>query len=275
METYRNTPSFTHCGRYKDTFDMRTFVNRLNFPRPIGTPANNEARQIVCDSFAAIGKTTQLGSDLNNIVVGNPNTATKLVGAHYDTVTGTPGADDNTSALAVMLRIASNYEGDDICFVAFNGEEVNLRGSRDFVQNLGEHRLEQVHVLEMVGFRSFEPDSQRNPLPMVDLPTVGDFIGVVANAPLVDKIMPRANQINIPLIGLPLPEIAMPLIKNFAPHIFRSDHAPFWAAGIQAAMWTDTAEFRNSNYHSPADTPDTLDYDFMASVADAVLDVIS
>jgi hypothetical protein len=55
-------------------------------------------------------------------------------------------------------------------------------------------------------------------------------------------------------------------IRRSAPHVLRSDHAPFWERGRPALMWTDTAEFRNPHYHRPTDTPDTLDYDFMAGV---------
>ena len=57
------------------------------------------------------------------------------------------------------------------------------------------------------------------------------------------------------------------VIRQAAPNVLRSDHAPFWKAGIPALMWTDTAEFRNPHYHRESDTPDTLDYAFMAEVA--------
>lgn len=56
------------------------------------------------------------------------------------------------------------------------------------------------------------------------------------------------------------------MMRTRVPPAFRSDHAPFWSKGIPALMWTDTAEFRNPNYHRPTDTPDTLDYEFMAGV---------
>ncbi|HEY6330795.1 MAG TPA: M28 family peptidase, partial [Blastocatellia bacterium] len=59
--------------------------------------------------------------------------------------------------------------------------------------------------------------------------------------------------------------------EKFLPVLRRSDHAPFWSAGIPAVMWTDTAEFRNPHYHLPSDTPDTLDYGFMASVTRSLI----
>ena len=70
----------------------------------------------------------------------------------------------------------------------------------------------------------------------------------------------------VPVYGLYLPDIPLGKMRLKAPHAFRSDHDPFWGEGIPALMWTDTAEFRNPNYHQPTDTPDTLDYDFMAEV---------
>ena len=63
-----------------------------------------------------------------------------------------------------------------------------------------------------------------------------------------------------------MPDVPLGSIRRSVPHVLRSDHAPFWEAGLPALMWTDTAEFRNPHYHLPTDTPDTLDYDFMAGV---------
>ena len=86
------------------------------------------------------------------MIVGDPRRARVLVGAHYDAVAGTPGADDNASAVAVMLAAARAIGPDEgACFVAFNGEECGFLGSRALVARLGRHDLEQVHVLEMVG----------------------------------------------------------------------------------------------------------------------------
>ena len=71
-----------------------------------------------------------------------------------------------------------------------------------------------------------------------------------------------------------MPDVSMEEIQPMVPHAFRSDHAPFWSQGIPALMWTDTAEFRNPNYHQPTDTPETLDYDFMAEVARLLVRVV-
>jgi Zn-dependent M28 family amino/carboxypeptidase len=198
-----------------------------------------------------------------------------LLCAHYDSVPTTPGADDNASGLAVMLEVARHFAGREknLAFVAFNCEEDGLIGSRDFVAHLKEYMtapIRVVHVLEMVGYCDHKPDSQRSPSSFLPgMPTVGDFLGLIANMPaskIVDsilkqvKILPQAPKV----IALK----AVPGLQRLVPDIRRSDHAPFWDVGIPAIMWTDTSEFRNPHYHRPTDTPDTLDYEFMASVTE-------
>src|SRR5262249_24929452 len=147
-------------------------------------------------------------------------------------------------------------------------------GSRHLVEGLdGVHCLQQVHILEMVGFTNHSPGSQQNPIPPVAVPTVGDFLGLVGthhSGQVLDHALDCAGASSIPVFGLHLPDAPLELIRAKVPHAFRSDHAPFWFAGIPALMWTDTAEFRNPNYHQPTDTPETLDYDFMAEVAKLV-----
>ena len=211
--------------------------------------------------------------------MGDPRRARVLVGAHYDAVPGTPGADDNASALAVLLGAATTVgPHDQVCYVAFNGEECDLAGSRAFVGRLGRNRLEQVHVLEMVGYTSRAPGSQLNPIPPTRVPTVGDFLGLVGthrsraspgSCPRPGKLIHRAGPGALPAATVPLG-----VIRRLAPHVLRSDQAPFWEAGLPALMWTDTAEFRNPNYHRPTDLPETLDYEFMAGVARLLIHVV-
>jgi hypothetical protein len=136
--------------------------------------------------------------------------------------------------------------------------------------------LEQVHVLEMVGYRDRRPNSQKNPLPMIPTPTTGDFLGVVSNkSHLIDQIIDAAGSISVPVVGLSIPS-GLPLnaIGQLSPHLLRSDHAPFWEKNIPAVMWTDTSEFRNPHYHQPTDTPETLDYEFMAEVSELLVAVV-
>ena len=251
---------------------LREVVESLAVPRVHGTPDNEAVRRLIIDLFSASG-VSRLGieeDEEGNVIVGDPRRARVLVGAHYDAVAGTPGADDNASAVAVMLaaaRAVGDREG--VCFVAFNGEECGFSGSRALVAGLGRHRPEQVHVLEMVGFTSQDPGSQRNPVPPAPVPTVGDFLGLVGthrSRHALDHVLACAGHSPIPVHGLYLPDVPLEAIAPLAPHVLRSDHAPFWEAGLPALMWTDTAEFRNPHYHRPTDTPETLDYDFMAGV---------
>ncbi len=258
---------------------LRDVVLNLAIPRPVGSPENSKARGFIVAELAQFHSPVLTGK-LHNVCAGDPATAKVLLGAHYDSVPGTPGADDNASAVAVLLAVARAVgPHPDLVYVAFNSEEFGLDGSREFVENLGENKLEAACILEMVGYRNRRPNSQTNPLPMLTgVPTTGDFLGVVTNQDaLLDKILRGAGACNVPFIGLAVPDSATSLatIASLSPHLLRSDHASFWQKGIPAAMLTDTAEFRNPNYHQPTDAPDTLDYDFMAEVAKGVAMIIA
>jgi Zn-dependent M28 family amino/carboxypeptidase len=251
---------------------LREVVETLSVPRVHATTENEVVRRLIVEFFSASGFARPgIAEDAaGNVIVGDPRRAAVLIGAHYDAVAGTPGSDDNASAVAVMLAAARAIGPDKrACFVALNGEECGLLGSRALVAGLGQHLPEQVHVLEMVGYTSRAPGSQRNPVPPAPVPTVGDFLGLVGTARsgrLLDQTLACAEHSAIPVHGLYLPDVPLEAIRRSAPHVLRSDHAPFWEAGLPALMWTDTAEFRNPHYHRPTDTPDTLDYEFMAGV---------
>jgi hypothetical protein len=258
---------------------LREIVEMLSFPRAFGTPENGKAEMLVAGELRrTLGSSFSVGKT-RNVCSGELEQARFLIGAHYDSVPDTPGADDNASAVAVLLAVARSVgPRSDVAYVAFNGEECGLAGSHEFVETIagGMRRLEQVHVLEMVGYRDRRPRSQRNPLPFVQSPTTGDFLGIVANrGGLVGQVIRQAGCIGVPVIGLAIPE-GMPLaaIRQWSPHLLRSDHAPFWEKNIPAVMWTDTSEFRNPHYHRHTDTPDTLDYEFMAEVGKLLASVV-
>jgi Peptidase family M28 len=106
----------------------------------------------------------------------------------------------------------------------------------------------------------------------VKVPDTGDFLGILANrgaGAALDTVLARASTYlpRLPVIGL---NVMLGVEKMF-PVLLRSDHAPFWAAGIPATMWTDTSEFRNPYYHEPGDKPDTLDYDFLRAVTQLLI----
>jgi Zn-dependent M28 family amino/carboxypeptidase len=203
-----------------------------------------------------------------------------LLGAHYDSVPGSPGADDNGSAVAVCLECARLIKEHDIgstMVVLFNREEDGLLGSREFVADFVTHSaraVEEAHIFEMVGFCNRAPHSQRMPpgLPGVAAPDVGDFLGLLANRhsnKIAENLLTLASTYvpKFPVLAL---KVYLGIEKRFG-HLLRSDHAPFWDAAIPAIMWTDTSEFRNPHYHLASDTPDTLDYEFMSKVAQLVL----
>jgi Zn-dependent M28 family amino/carboxypeptidase len=205
-----------------------------------------------------------------------------LTGAHYDAVVDSPGADDNASGVAVTLEAARTLgPRKGLQFAAFTLEEPQaetvkfLIGSGHFVKrmkSLGQG-YRAVFILESVGYISHEPGSQLSP-PMVKAPGVGDFIGVVGNKKAED-IMSRFEE--AALTHAPGLKVVThrALLKGFLIFETRfSDHAPFWDAGYPAVMITDTAMFRNPNYHSGHDTADTLSPDFMAQVAAALIHTV-
>ena len=196
-----------------------------------------------------------------------------LIGAHYDTVPGTVGADDNASAVAVMLETARLLKGENrpLRFAAFTLEEppyffTSKQGSRRYARQYGKE-IAAALVLEMVGYTSAR---QNYPLALLwaGYPKTGDFIGVVGDGRsrrLVRDVARAFKGIGdlpteslwVPLRGWPLPAVRL------------SDHASFWDRGIPAVMITDTAFMRNPNYHFASDRPETLDFSFMAKVTRA------
>lgn len=203
-----------------------------------------------------------------------------VIGAHYDSVPESPGADDNASGIAALLacaRAVAAYQPDaPVCFVAFNREEELMTGSGDFVDTyLPESgvSIKGAHVLEMIGYCNHTPGSQRVPdgLPIV-LPEIGDFLGIIANQTSnawLPSVLSQARSYlpDLPVLGLQV----FGGMEHVAPHLRRSDHAPFWDANLPATMWTDTSEFRNAHYHQPTDRPHTLDYDFLRKVTQLLL----
>lgn len=198
-----------------------------------------------------------------------------VVGAHYDTVPTTPGADDNASAVAVMLEVARRVAKAGlnlpVLFVAFTLEEppahlTRHQGSRVFVRQSRKsgNRVLGAIILEMVGYtarRQHYPFVRRWP----GYPAEGNFIGIIGNW--------RSRRFGHTILQgfrkntlLPVESLFVPFNGWILPATRLSDHASFWDAGWPALMVTDTAFFRNPNYHLPSDTIGTLDFDFMAGL---------
>jgi Zn-dependent M28 family amino/carboxypeptidase len=197
-----------------------------------------------------------------------------IVAAHYDTVPGSPGADDNASALAVLLEVAQRITQISlkrpVQFIGFCLEEENLLGSRAYVAHLTKTQppLQGAIVLECVGYARDEEGSQKIPpgIPIA-VPTVGNFLAVIGNQASANftNAVSQAMGLHVPIVPLVVPGNG-----ELLPDTRRSDHTSFWEAGFPAVMLTDTANFRNPNYHRSTDTIETLNLDFIAAVADAV-----
>ncbi len=212
-----------------------------------------------------------------NIIADPPgeSSAYYVIGAHYDTVPGTPGADDNASAVAVLLELAARLGRSPppvpVRLVAFTLEEPPAhttahQGSRVFVRRikgLG-HRVLGALVLEMVGYTS-----PRQDYPMVlhwaGYPARENFIGIVANW--------RSRRLGRAVLkgfcanpDLPVESLFVPFNGWVLPDTRLSNHASFWDVGWPALMVTDTAYFRNPHYHGPGDRMETLDFSFMAEL---------
>jgi Iap family predicted aminopeptidase len=271
---------------------LRADVEQLAEPRHMGAQpkANAQTRARLAARLRALGYVVhEQGEHCNLVALPASRAASKVslpaVAAHYDSVPTTPGADDNASALAVMLEVASQAaaRGRPLALLAFNGEEDGMLGSAEFVDARAAWpanynvELEAVHVLEMLGYTG---DAQRLPPGGdqllasfgVPIPERGDFLLLAANpdsAAMLASILAAADScVHTPsLLAIRLAAGG----EQLFPDITRSDHAPFWRAGLPAMMWTDTAELRNPNYHLPSDTPDTLDYEFMARVCSLLL----
>lgn len=259
---------------------LREWVERISVPRHFGSEPeqNRVTRDWIHGLVDSMGYQVERQGKFSN-VVALPDASFEeaiLIGAHYDSVPMCPGADDNGSAVAAMLGCAAACSlwrpVLPIVFVAFNCEEDGLKGSQDFVERYlpsAPLSVHSAHILEMVGYASSEPGSQRVPtgLPPLKISDKGDFLGLLANgrsSRAMDFVVRRAKTYvpNLPVIGL---NVKLGLEKYF-PVLSRSDHAPFWTKKIPAVMWTDTSEFRNHHYHRHTDTPDTLDYRFLRQV---------
>lgn len=198
-----------------------------------------------------------------------------LIGAHYDSVVGTPGANDNGSGVAAVLELARLFRGGrparTLRFALFVNEEppfyrTEQMGSRVYArrsQERGEN-IVAMFSLETMGYYSDRPGSQRYPFPLgFFYPGAGNFIAFVSNLgsrPLLhEAIRAFRRHARFPSEGVAAPA--------FIPGVDWSDHWSFWKSGYPALMVTDTAPYRYPHYHAGTDTPDKVDYERLARVA--------
>lgn len=222
----------------------------------------------------------------NNVVARkpgtNPDRPRVLIGAHFDTVPGSPGADDNASGVAVMLECArllaqEAFEA-TLEFVGFNLEEPQgsgyAIGSQCFAGAARRDGIEYAGclILEMVGYTDAEPGSQEVPAMLLwkQVPAAGTFLAATGDGSSHELL--RTFEL---CAARAIPELEVVTLRSPARgwliHVTRlSDNASFWDQGYPALMITDTAFLRNPNYHSAGDLADTLDAEFMRQVTEAV-----
>jgi Iap family predicted aminopeptidase len=205
-----------------------------------------------------------------------------VVGAHYDTVPGSPGADDNASGIAALLEIARLLRTarlrSTVRCVAFVNEEAPFfstpqMGSRVYVRAVRARgdRIALMLSLEMLGYYSSRPHSQRYPPVLRHFyPDKGNFVAFVSNlrsTRALRKLVKSFRAVSdFPAAQLVSPEIV--------PGVAWSDQFSFWQAGYPAVMVTDTAFYRYIHYHSPSDTVEKLDFASMARVTAGIGDAV-
>ena len=207
-----------------------------------------------------------------------------LIGAHYDSVAGCPGANDNGSGVAALLELARAWAGHPsertLRFVAFANEEPPYFWTSDMGSAVYADRCRSRHEnvvamlsLETLGYYSSEPHSQRYPSKLLEwfYPTTGNFVGFVGNTPsralVRETLAAFRSHASFPSQGAALPS-AISGVEWSDNWSFSREHYP-------AMMVTDTAPFRYSHYHTTHDTPDKLDYDRFAYVVSMLEPVIA
>lgn len=217
------------------------------------------------------------GKTYKNVIArfGSDNRERIIVGAHYDTFTDTPGADDNASGVAGLIELAyllgkTRVKG-DIELVAYALEEppffdTNQMGSAYHAESLAKESIDVKLMisLEMIGYFSDEKGRQLYPMPLLSLlyPGRGNYIGLVSN---LDN-----REITKWLKGSMRGTTDLPVYSINAPSLVVgvdfSDHRNYWSKGYKAVMVTDTSFYRNASYHKESDTAEHLDYNRMGKV---------
>ncbi|MGV2826657.1 M28 family peptidase [Myxosarcina sp. GI1(2024)] len=222
------------------------------------------------------------GKIYQNLVLDLPakshdnNLSPILIGAHYDAVPGTPGADDNATGVAVLLELAKSFSARPLKYpvrlVAFDLEESGLLGSTAYANDLKAERqpLRLMLSLEMLGYCDPTPGSQSYPdLIKRFYPDRGNFIALVGNLPATLDLFRLSHYLKHQ--GTPCEFLPDPSSGKWIPQTALSDHYPFWRQGYRAIMVTDTAMLRNPHYHCPSDKIDSLDLDFLTSVCQGLI----
>ena len=243
------------------------------------------AREYIRSHFAKFGEVLTHEFEVNGNIHQNlilqieSNSAKKrsplIIGAHYDTVAGCVGADDNGSGVAVLLELAAYFSANPIKYpiqlIAFDMEEYGLLGSAAYADKLKQEnqKIRLMISLEMLGYCDRNPNSQHYPAGLDKFyPNTGDFIGLIGSIPTIPDLIHLQHHIKsvVPCEWLPAGWRGLAI-----PDTRRSDHAPFWDAGYKALMITDTANMRNPHYHKSSDRLETLDLEFLTNVCQGLI----
>lgn len=261
--------------------------------RDPGSPGWQAVQDLCADRFASLGYDVELhdfGDGVN--VIGRREGSMPdevILSAHYDHIAGCPGADDNATGVAAVLEAARVLAGTSfdrtLVVACWDLEEQQRLGSIAYANRaaLAGTPIASVYSYEMLGYASDEPDSQQIPTGLDLLFPAqyaaiqanafrGDFVAIIgdeASRPLDRAFGRHADALGLPWIVLEVPTLLLtsPTIDDLR----RSDHASFWDEGYPGASLTDTANFRNPNYHcvGGADTLDTLDTAFALKIVKA------
>jgi hypothetical protein len=273
--------SFLRAGLHprRDTYEMHgQACHNIEAEIPAAKPQGAPSAQ------ATAAKAAVPRGGFSSAEGGSPPRSIIVIGAHYDSVFGSPGANDNGTGVAATLalarRFATRKTEHTLRFLAFVNEEPPYflsgeMGSLIYARRCKERgdKISAMISLETIGYFSDAPGSQTYPSPGLGLfyPKVGNFIGFVSNvrsrALLRRVIALFRKHAKIPSEGAALP--------SFVPGVSWSDQWSFWQQGYPAIMITDTAPFRYPYYHSSNDTPDKLDYDRFALVVSGMEKVIA
>jgi hypothetical protein len=256
-------------------------IQKLNFQR-YTTAERSRTRQYITTELKKFGWKPQLEKFAEgvNIFAERLGTDKKagaiLLGAHFDTVAASPGADDNATGVAVVLEIARLFGSQPtprtLQLAFFDKEEAGLLGSKAFVAKTKRlQNLRGVIVMDMVGYACYEAGCQQYPpgLPITPPSNKGDFLAVVGDTehlPLLTAFQ-NTNSDNLPSV-LTVP---IPLKGLLTPDTLRSDHAPFWYQGKGAVLVTDTANLRTPYYHKPSDQPKNIERKFFIGAAQIIV----
>ncbi len=244
------------------------------------------AQQYICDQFRQWGTLERhdfsfQGSSHTNYILNLGETEAIneppiLLAAHYDSVPGTPGADDNGTGVAVLLELIREFANLPVSiplrFIAFDLEEYGMVGSEIYAEQLKEQNelIRLMFSLEMLGYCCHERHSQTYPPGLNQFyPDTGNFIGFIGNVKTTKETRFFSRQMRNS--GTPSEWLSVPFSGEMVSETRLSDHAPFWDQGYKALMVTDTSFLRNPHYHQPSDTIETLDLEFLTGVCQGLI----